>query len=304
MKPRLLITGGSGLLALNWALAMRDSHAVVLGQHAREARLSGTEARRMSLDSVDAIVAILDELQPQMVVHTAGLTSVEKCEADETLARHVNAELAINMAKACARLHVPLIHISTDHLFSGDRALVDEGDQVEPRNAYARTKAEAEVRVMEACPSALIVRTNFYGWGPTYRQSFSDTIIRSLRAGKQLTLFQDVHYTPIIAAELARASHELLDLKVSGICNVVGDDRLSKYEFGLAVASVFALDPQLITPGVIVERTSLVQRPLDMSLSNKKVSALLGRALGGVVDHLVLLRAQEQTGLAKEFEEL
>lgn len=304
MKPRLLITGGSGLLALNWALAMRDRYAVVLGQHEREVRLLDVKARRMNLESVDSITSVLEEIQPQLVVHAAGLTSVEKCESNEGLAQHVNVDLAENMAKACARLQLPLIHISTDHLFSGKHALVDEAAQVEPKNAYARTKAAAEVRVLDAWPDALVVRTNFYGWGPAYRQSFSDAIIKSLRAGKRLSLFQDVYYTPIIAGELARIAHDLVDVKATGICNVVGDDRLSKYDFGLNVAKRFNLNSELIAPALIVERTSLVQRPLDMSLSNKKVRTLLDRPLGGIADHLSLLCAQENSKIIKELGKL
>jgi dTDP-4-dehydrorhamnose reductase len=304
MKPRILITGGSGLLALNWALAVRDCYNVVLGQHAREVRLAGVESRRVGLDSADAVAAALEDIQPQAVVHTAGLTSVEKCEEGNVLAQHVNSELAENVAVACARIAIPLVHISTDHLFSGKQASVDEMRPVEPINAYARTKADAEIRVLQANSMALVIRTNFFGWGPGYRQSFSDAIIKSLRVGKRLTLFRDVHYTPIIAAELARTCHELLDRQESGIFHVVGDERLSKYDFGLAIARVFDLDSSLISPGLLVEQASFVKRPLDMSLSNAKIRKLLGRPLGGVSQQLALLREQESAGVVKELEKL
>lgn len=304
MKPRILITGGSGLLALNWALAVKDRYAVILGLHEREVILSGIETCRFELESSDTITADLERLQPQAVIHTAGLTNVEKCEVDKSLARHVNIDLAENVATACARLQLPLVHISTDHLFPGDHALVDESCPVQPQNAYGRTKAEAEVRVLEACPQSLVVRTNFYGWGPAYRQSFSDVIINALRSGKRLTLFQDVYYTPIIAMELARATHQLLERKVTGICNVVGDERISKYEFGHRLARSLGLDASLISSGLVAQQASLVQRPLDMSLSNYKVCKLLGRTLGGVSDHIALLHAQEQTKSFKELQKL
>ncbi len=304
MKSPVLITGGSGLLALNWALAIRDRHFVVLGQHAREVRLPRTESRCISLGSAEVIGAALADIQPKAVIHTAGLTSVEKCEEDETLALHVNSELAENVAKACAKMEVPLVHISTDHLFSGGADAADEATPVQPINAYARTKADAELRVMKAWPKALVIRTNFYGWGPCYRQSFSDKIIKSLRAGERITLFRDVKYSPIIASELARTCHELLDRKQSGIFHVAGDETLSKYDFGRAVAKAFDLDSKLITPGLINERPSLVQRPHDMSLSNAKARKLLSRSLGGISEQLSLLRAQEAIGIVKELEEL
>ncbi|MFN5099380.1 MAG: SDR family oxidoreductase [Burkholderiaceae bacterium] len=300
MRSHILITGGAGLLALNWALAMRDRYSVVLGQHVREVRLTGIKNRRVSLESVDVVVAALEDIQPEAVIHTAGLTSIEKCEEDEARALYVNSELAENVAKACAKMNIPLVHISTDHLFSGEHASADEATPVQPLNVYAKTKADAEVRVMQAWPEALVIRTNFYCWGPSYRRSFSDTIIESLRAGKRLTLFKDVHYTPIVASELAGTCHELLDRQESGIFHVVGDESLSKYDFGHAIAEVFALDSSLISPGLIVERPSLVPRPLDMSLSNAKVRQLLGRSLGRVPEQLAILRAQEANGYIEE----
>jgi dTDP-4-dehydrorhamnose reductase len=302
MRPRVLITGGSGLLALNWAVAMRDRYEIALGLNERSVSLPGVTASRVSLESVDALRADFERLEPQIVIHTAGLTNVEKCESNELLAKHVNVVLAENVAKTCDSLGLALVHISTDHLFSGDAFYVSEDQHVQPVNAYARTKAEAEVRVLEAYPQTLVVRTNFYGWGPHYRQSFSDMIVTALRSQKNLTLFQDVYFTPIIATELARITHDLLDLNVVGVCNVVGDERISKYEFGKRLAGHFNLNPDLILPGLFSERTSLVQRPVDMSLSSDKVNKLLSTKIGGVDRHISILKDQDGTRWVKEMQ--
>lgn len=304
MKPRIFITGGSGLLAINWALALRSRYEVTLGLHEREISLAGVQAVTIDLESVDHLVRTFEMLQPQIVIHTAGLTSVEICEAKPELAQHVNVGLASNIAQACEKLELQLVHISTDHLFTGGDSLVDEICPVMPVNVYGRTKAEAELRVLEACSRALVVRTNFYGWGPSYRRSFSDIIIESLRAGKELTLFQDVYYSPILADAVVDAVHDLLDLKAYGIFNVVGDERISKHEFGLKLAREFNLDTSLIKSGSIADRKSLVQRPHDMSLSNQKICKLLGRKLGDVEEHIAKLHQQEQNGLAQEIQKL
>lgn len=300
MHARLLITGGSGLLACNWALSCRDRFTVFLAQHQRQIQLTGVQSIGMNLASVTAIQSTIEKLQTNWVVHTAGLTSVEQCEANPVLANHVNVELAENVALACAYKQIPLVHISTDHLFSGDHSFTDESASVEPINAYARSKADAEVRVRTAYPDALIVRTNFYGWGLRYRQSFSDWIIHSLRNNKPITLFQDVFFTPVIASELSRTIHELLEHQVSGIFNVVGEERLSKYSFGCRVAERFELSKKLILPGRISENAPLVKRPLDMSLSNQKVRTLLARPLGEVSEHLDILHRHEISGVSDE----
>lgn len=304
MKLQIFFTGGSGLLALNWALAQRDRYSITLGLHEREIALAGVQTRKIDLESVDHLIRAFEDVQPQIVIHTAGLTSVEKCEADPDLAERVNVQLAANVAQACAKHGLPLVHISTDHLFAGVASLANEASPVKPINVYGRTKAEAESRVLEAHPMAMVIRTNFYGWGTSYRHSFSDVLIEALRAGKELTLFRDVFYTPILVETAAQAVHDLIDLKASGIFHVVGDERISKYEFGRKLAQEFKLDASLIKPGYIIDQASLVQRPHDMSLSNQKTRKLLGRKLGGVDEHIARLHQQEQYGLAQELQKL
>jgi len=299
MKPRVLITGGSGLLAVNWALAVRDFCEVTLGFHQRKIVLSGSSTKWVDLESVDKFSRTLEEVNPQVVIHTVALTSVEKCESNPALARHVNVTLASNAATACAIHGIQMVHVSTDHLFSGNESFATEDQPVDPRNVYGRTKAEAEHRVFEANSEALVIRTNFYGWGTSYRRSFSDVVIDALRAGKVVTLFKDAFYTPILAETLATTVHDLIDRNASGIYHVVGDERISKYEFGLRIAEKFDLDPQGIASGLMNERLDLVRRPCDMSLSNQKTRDFLGRKLGGVDQHLNRLKQQQHEGLAR-----
>ena len=300
MKSRVFITGGSGLLALNWAMKIKDQSEVILGIHDREINIPGFKAKRVNLESVADLIRDLEIMQPDIVIHTAGLTNVEQCEADPELAKHINVKLATNVAKACAKLKLPLVQVSTDHLFNGLVAFVDEAHPISPVNIYGKTKAEAEHQVLDAYPEALVVRTNFYGWGTSYRRSFSDTVIQELRAGKELTLFKDVTYTPILAEAVTKSVHDLINLKAAGIFHIVGDDRLSKHEFGLKLANEFNLNANLIKSGCITDRTSLIRRPHDMSLSNQKAKNLLGRNLGGVDEHIALLHQQEKNGLARE----
>jgi dTDP-4-dehydrorhamnose reductase len=304
MSEKVFITGGSGLLALNWALAIRQSHSVTLGLHERIVSLAGVRTQKVALESVEHLVQTFDEARISMVIHAAGFTNVEECEAKPDMAQRINVDLAGNVAKACAKLGLPLIHISTDHLFSGEIPSLAETSPVVPVNVYGRTKAEAELHVLEAHPLALLIRTNFYGQGTSYRRSFSDVIIESLHSGKDLKLFTDVFYTPILVDQLARAAHDLIDLKVSGIINVVGDERITKYEFGIRIAEKFGLDSSLIKPGLLADQAALVQRPRDMSLSNQKVCKLLGRQLGSLPEHLAILHQQVQSGLSWEIQSL
>ena len=247
------ITGGSGLLGVNCAVALRDRYRVTLGLHQRAIDLAGVQTHSCHLDSIDDVRRALDSVRPELVIHAAGLASVEACEADPERAHYQNVELAAHVAAACVSCQIPLVHMSTDHLFPGDGELARERDSVAPVNAYGRTKAAAEARVLDACPQALVVRTNFYGWGTSYRRSSSDEIVDRLRKGERVTRFTNVFYTPILASVLAHAVLGLVEARASGVVHVVGDQRLSKHAFGLKVAQCFGLDASLISAGAVDE---------------------------------------------------
>ena len=117
-------------------------------------------------------------------------------------------------------------------------------------------------------------------------------------------LFHDVFYTPILIETLVNTVHDLLNKKVSGIFHVAGDERISKFEFGLEIAKLFNLDTRLIKKTKLQDQRKLTCRPKDMSLSNQKVTKVLGRKLGGVKEQLLRLQEQETLGLVKEIKNL
>ena len=131
-----------------------------------------------------------------------------------------------------------------------------------------------------------------------------DIVINALRAGSDLTLFQDLFYSPILVETLALAVHELINLEATGIFNVVGDERISKYDFGLKLSEEFGLEFGHVRSEFFLDQTSLVNRPRDMSLSNQKVCNLLGRRLGGIKEHLTRLHQQDNNGFAQKMKTL
>lgn len=298
MKKKILFTGGSGLLAINWAWHISNSYDVVLGVHNRKITVPGIEITELHLDTAAKLLADLEQIQPDMVIHCAGLANVEQCETQPELAHFVNVVLSENVATACKQQNIELVYICTDHLFSGNRPLVTEEETVTPVNVYGRTKYEGEYAVLSVDDSFLSIRTNFYGWGTSYRHSFSDMIIRNIRDGKSVSLFEDFFYTPILIEDLSDAVMQLPG-KASGIFNVVGNERVSKLDFGLRLASQFGLDQSCIQASRISERKDLVKRPAELSLSNQKVETLLGKRVGDIGQNINRLYRQEQEGMAK-----
>jgi dTDP-4-dehydrorhamnose reductase len=299
---RILITGGTGLLGLNWAAAMRAQHEVLLAGHAHSARLVGARPLELRYDDAASLAGAFADARPDLVINAAGLSSVDDCERDPARAMQINAALAERVAAAAETRGIALAHISTDHVFSGERSLYTEGDAPSPVNAYARSKLEGERRVAAAHPGALIVRTNFFGWGHAARQSISDWILAALRARRPLTMFSDVFVTPILATRLALGVHDLLAAGARGILHVCGDERVSKHAFALRLARAFGLPADTVREGRFAEAQLAAPRPRDMSLSNERARALLGRALGGLDEQLAELREQERSGLAAELQ--
>ena len=303
-KGGIFITGGTGLLGLHWAQACKTRWQVTVATHRRVHVPSGITAIPVDLANPAALDEALHASNANLVVHTAGLTSVERCEAEPERAEHENMFLAEQVAQAAARRGARLIHISTDHLFSGDAELYSENDPVEPVNMYARTKAAAEDLVLKACSDALVLRTNFYGWGPSYRPSFSDWILKRLAAGEAVPLFGDVHYTPILIAALIKAALSLVEKKASGIVHATGDDVLTKLAFGQAVARQFGYSDISITSSKLSTQKDLVRRPAVMALSNARLRHLLGCGIGTLTDQLEQLETEAHQQPIKEIRAL
>ena len=126
------------------------------------------------------------------------LTNIENCEKNPSLAKRINVNFSLNVAKACKELNITLVHISTDHLFYNQGSYIKEENEVNPINVYGQSKADAEIKILKINPKALVIRTNFFGWGPFHKLSFSDKILESLSFNKSINLFDDVFFTPIL----------------------------------------------------------------------------------------------------------
>lgn len=298
MKKKVLLTGGSGLLATNWFFSIKNEFEVVLGLHERNISIPGCQVLPVNMETSDEFSKILGSIKPDFVIHCAGLANVEVCEANPSVAYHVNVTLAENVAKACKKNSIQLAYICTDHIFSGNKPLVTENEPVSPVNEYGRTKQLGELAILNVSGDFLSIRTNFYGWGPTYRRSFSDLIIDTVSKGKPVTLFEDFYYTPIIVEELAQTVMDLLEDKANGIFNVVGNERISKLDFGLRLVNRFGLDASLVKASRFSERKDLVKRPHDLSLSNQKVTKLLNKKIGDINAGIERLYRQNETGFA------
>jgi dTDP-4-dehydrorhamnose reductase len=304
VKKKILITGGSGLFALNCAILLRNEYEIFLGFHNREVCLAGVNFKKISLENELEFENEINYILPNIIIHAGGMTNVNECEEQSSLAMRINGKIPEIVARVSHKLNITLVFISTDHLFDGNTPLVSENQFKTPLNIYGVSKSLGEDFVIKSNPNALIIRTNFFGWGTEYRTSFSDFVINGLREEKTLTLFEDVYFTPILIETLVKTTMELVKNKINGIINIVGKERVTKYEFGILLAKVFGLNTKFIIPGSIINNKKLVNRPKDMSLSNQKLINLSEIPLPTLEEQMVLLKVQEETGVAFELKNL
>ena len=275
MKKRILFTGGSGLLALNCAIHLRNDFDIYLGLHNRIISLEGVQTCKLNLENEQELEFILKRIKPDILINTAGMTNVEECELNPEEAFKINSRVPGSLAKISKKLEIYFIHISTDHLFDGTKCFVNESEPTCPLNIYGKSKEIGESEVLKNNKDALIVRTNFFGWGTTYRKSFSDYIIENLKLGKHIDLFDDVNYTPILASTVASFITILIQKQQFGIYTIVSSEKITKYDFGKLIANKFGFNNSLINKSSIKSKLNLIQRPLDMSLSNLKFKNLI-----------------------------
>src|SRR5690349_8460507 len=133
--PKLLLTGGSGLLALNWTRLMAESWSVHRLEHRRRLQVSGSQSYASSIETSEGISTLLDLVRPDLVVNCAGMTNVEECEANPEGAQRANGEMPGALATACHRQGIGFVHISTDHVFDDRQMLFSETDVPAPLNA-------------------------------------------------------------------------------------------------------------------------------------------------------------------------
>jgi dTDP-4-dehydrorhamnose reductase len=300
MKKKIFITGGAGLLGSNLAILLKEKYDVLISTHNQSSKIKKIVSEKVNLVSSSEIYNFFFKHKPDIVIHTAGLTNVNLCEEIPLQAKVQNVNIAKNIANASIEHGAKLIHISSDHLFSGLQKLANEGESFSPLNEYARSKCKAEEEVLKINSKCLIIRTNFYGWGPSHRRSFSDEIIYSLEKNIEVNLYNDIFYTPILINSLGEAMIDLAELNHSGIFNIVGSERVSKLEFGQRLAKVFNLDESLIHESSYFNNELVLEKPRDMSLSNNKIEMILDRKIPTLDSDLDRLYQLRHTDLCQE----
>ncbi|MCJ7433714.1 MAG: SDR family oxidoreductase [Anaerolineales bacterium] len=274
---RLLITGSSGLLGLNIALDSISKWDVI---GVDRSTLNNTPFKLLKADLLDAgaVDSILDNAKPEWLINCAAMADIDVCEEQPDLALRSNAELPAQLAKTCADRGIRLVHISTDAVFDGEKdGFYTEDDAPNPINIYSKTKFEGERAVLQNNPNAIVARVNFYGWSLGGRRSLAEFFFNNLSSQKSMSGFTDVIFCPMFVGHTSRLLLAMLEKGLSGLYHVVGNQAMSKYQFGVQLARKFSLRESGISPKSILSSSLTARRSNNLSLSIHKLSTDLGQ---------------------------
>jgi dTDP-4-dehydrorhamnose reductase len=273
---RILVTGASGLLGLNLALEAAKDHQVfgTINNHA--IRTDAFTVLQVNLLAEGAMEKLLDQTQPDWVIHCAALANLEDCEANPALAKQLNTFLPAKLAAHVARGGARLVHVSTDAVFDGQKGDYSEQDAPNPLSVYARTKLAGERGVAEADPEAIVARVNLFGWSLSGKRSLAEFFFNNLSAGKGVMGFTDVFFCPLLVNDLAIIFMKMLRKNLKGLYHVVSRECLSKYDFGMRLAQRFELDQRLISPASVEQGGLAAARSPRLTLRVDRLADALG----------------------------
>jgi dTDP-4-dehydrorhamnose reductase len=274
---KLLITGASGLYGSKLAKLAIDRGFEVYSSDVQRLSVYSNYVK-MDISDRTRVEEVFESIKPEVVVHAATLTDVDKCELNKALAWKVNVDGTKYIAQASQKAGAFLVYISTDYVFSGDKGCYVESCSADPVNYYGLTKLLAE-EIVKTLPGTdfFIARPSvIYGSTPAAgKVNFALWLIETLRKGGRVKIVTDQWNTPTLNTSLAEMTLEVVERRLTGLYHLCGATRVSRFEFAEKIADAFGLDKGLIDKVASSQFTWPARRPVDSSLDTSKAQCAL-----------------------------
>lgn len=251
---KVIVTGAKGMLGQDLCPILEDAGCFVIE----------TDVNTLDITNQDMTNSIIDSEHPDLVIHCAAYTNVDKAEEDIETAEKINVLGTENIAKICGQLEIPLVYISTDYVFDGNsQSPYKTTDKPNPINNYGLTKLRGEKAVKKYCTKYYIARTSWlYG---IHGKNFVETML-SLKDKPEIKVVDDQIGCPTWTIELANGILKLLQ-KPYGTYHICGSGSTSWYNFAKEIFKQSNLQVNL-KPCATSEFPRVAKRPSYSVMDN------------------------------------
>ena len=222
----------------------------------------------------------INSCQPEIVINAAAYTDVDGAEDNKEIAFKVNAEGVKNLALICKEINIPLVHISTEYVFDGQKEQgYNEEDQTGSKNVYGQSKEHGEKYLQENCEKFYLIRTSWlFGKSPQVGKprgkNFIDKIIEKGLNQSEVKVVNDQFGKPTYTKDLSEAIKLVVEKKEPfGIYHLVNEGTASWHELAKEAFKIKGIKTKLV-PVTSDEFPSKVNRPKFSSLNNNKLPKL------------------------------
>lgn len=289
MHKKILITGISGFIGHHF-IAKNHPNRQLFGTYLQNSvQFSDIPCYPLNITDTEAFVALLEEIQPDTVIHLAALSNPNYCENHPEKCKEINSSATFHLITACQERDIHFIFASTDLVFDGKKAPYTEKEAANGIMTYGIDKAKTEHLAELMYPNKVtIARLPLqYGWCDTAPNFLTDWT-RELKSGNNIKAFTDEYRTAAWAGDVVDGLLLLADQEQRGIWHLGGPERQSRYDFAVELAKVLEVDPALVIPVLQKDINMAAARPADVSLNSKKATRI-GYAPGLAAERLRMI---------------
>ncbi len=220
-----------------------------------------------------SIAKIFQKVQPDTVIHLAGLTNVDYCQANQKIAKKINIDSTKYILQNCKKYNAKLIYTSTDAIFDGTDPPYTEISTPNPLNYYGVTKLESENLIKNSGISYIIARVMLmYGAKNHHHRENPFTYLMSqLSQNQPVKMVTDQYRNPILADDCAKIILELIEKNKEGTYHIASPSCISRYDFAITLAEVFNFDTKLIQPVTSDIFPELIPRAVNTCFGTRKI---------------------------------
>ncbi len=256
---KVLVTGANGQLGYDVVKELQKQNIECYG------------AARKDFDIVDfnGTEKFIANYMPEVVIHCAAYTYVDKAEDEQGLCYLVNASATENIAEICKKINAKMLYISTDYVFDGTKdGFYELEDEPNPINVYGKTKLLGEQAVERILDKYFIVRISWvFG---EHGNNFVKTMLRLGKERKEINVVADQYGSPTYTADLAPLLVEMIQTDKYGIYYATNEGVCTWAEFAEEIFKIVGMDVK-VNHITTAEYPTRAQRPMNSRLSKKSL---------------------------------